>query len=419
MSQTTGLEFSFACGGWLQFYLYGVAKCFIDHDLHEDCKAVGCSAGALAATAMTIGGSFETVMDFCKSTLIPECRNNLAGPFKINSYVDRCLDAATDLSKYEQANGRLFVQTTSLPRFQSVRVSRFESALDMKTTLLASCAAFPLSPLVRRLDGGLYVDGGLSDFQPILSKRTITVNPLWFWKADIKPSRYVPAIWAALPPKDPSTIDWLFDLGYKDCLSWMAKNGYAHTCTHCEDGDIVTCSKRPERAPHPYDQNSKSSFQRVFGYGSQSSPLMRLLDSLWVFWLTVLWKPIALALVAIELLALGLLAAAKGVWKEALPILPLALFGACLVRPATGQYALLLGAALALKLLACGSSAGGGPRGGGGEGEWGRAAACLAGAADPTLYLRGVPGLGRRVRVLSHAALERHSLVYRVVVHIL
>ncbi len=29
------LSFSFACGGWLKYYLFGVGKALMDHDLHK------------------------------------------------------------------------------------------------------------------------------------------------------------------------------------------------------------------------------------------------------------------------------------------------------------------------------------------------------------------------------------------------
>lgn len=60
----------------------------------------------------------------------------------------------------------------------------------------------------------------------------MTISPLYASSADIRPSRYVPLSWIALAPKDPSAIDWLYDLGYRDALFWMAKEGVEHTCSH-------------------------------------------------------------------------------------------------------------------------------------------------------------------------------------------
>jgi hypothetical protein len=53
--------------------------------------------------------------------------------------------------------------------------------------------------------------------------------------------RYVPVWWAFLPPPNPSTIDWLYDLGYKDALTWMQARGLGYCCDHCTDSE-TTCN---------------------------------------------------------------------------------------------------------------------------------------------------------------------------------
>ena len=60
----------------------------------------------------------------------------------------------------------------------------------------------------------------------------MTISPFYASSASIRPSRYVPLSWIALAPRDPAAIDWLYDLGYRDALFWMAKRGIEHTCTH-------------------------------------------------------------------------------------------------------------------------------------------------------------------------------------------
>lgn len=62
--------------------------------------------------------------------------------------------------------------------------------------------------------------------------KTVTISPLYASTASIRPSRYVPLSWIALPPNDPGAIDWLYDLGYRDALFWMANEGIEHTCSH-------------------------------------------------------------------------------------------------------------------------------------------------------------------------------------------
>mmetsp|Transcript_27264 Transcript_27264/g.35760 ORF Transcript_27264/g.35760 Transcript_27264/m.35760 type:complete len:404 (+) Transcript_27264:174-1385(+) len=397
------LEFSFACGGWLQFYLFGVANCLIDHNLNDDCVAIGCSAGSLAATCMTIGADFDAILRKCKEELIPECRKDLKGPFKIAQYVGRCLDYAGDLSQFAKGNDRLFVQTTSIPDFKSVRVSKFHSKEDLRSSLVASCAAFPLAPPIRRTDGKFYIDGGFTDFQPVLSENTITVNPLYFWKADIKPSRYVPMHWAVLPPSNPSTIDWLFDLGYKDALEWMSKNGYS--CTHVKD-ENNSCSKRLNRTPHRYDTHQKRSFQRFLGYG----PTNTIMDFLLVFWLTILWKPFALVLIWTELFFLALINLSLAALKELIPTLPMIFLGSFILCPNMVEFSIMLVILFAVKILTCGSTD---------LSHWHKTFQYLQISCSPTLYLRSVPVFGSRVPVRAGRELEQCSLIYRVAMHIL
>lgn len=60
----------------------------------------------------------------------------------------------------------------------------------------------------------------------------MTISPLYASSADIRPSRYVPLSWIALAPRDPGAVDWLYDLGYRDALFWMAGEGIVHPCKH-------------------------------------------------------------------------------------------------------------------------------------------------------------------------------------------
>ncbi|KAJ0405052.1 hypothetical protein P43SY_001196 [Pythium insidiosum] len=66
-------SFSFACGGWLKMYLFGVAKALQEHDLDRDAEVIGCSAGALAAAAMALRLSpfYCTSADIKPSRYVP------------------------------------------------------------------------------------------------------------------------------------------------------------------------------------------------------------------------------------------------------------------------------------------------------------------------------------------------------------
>ena len=65
---------SFACGGWLQFYMFGVAKALqaSGHDYPTTVTYCGCSAGALAAVGLSLEGNFDAAVQFCKDKCVPE-----------------------------------------------------------------------------------------------------------------------------------------------------------------------------------------------------------------------------------------------------------------------------------------------------------------------------------------------------------
>ena len=48
---------SFSCGGWLQFYLFGVVRAMQVRGVDKNVRVAGCSAGALAAAGAALGVS--------------------------------------------------------------------------------------------------------------------------------------------------------------------------------------------------------------------------------------------------------------------------------------------------------------------------------------------------------------------------
>lgn len=60
-------NFSFAMGGWLMFYSFGVAKCLLDHGLHRvrpmRQSFIGSSAGSLAAAALALEADIDKVCE--------------------------------------------------------------------------------------------------------------------------------------------------------------------------------------------------------------------------------------------------------------------------------------------------------------------------------------------------------------------
>lgn len=176
---------SFACGGWLHFYLYGVARAIQVRGLDSpDVVYCGCSAGALAAAGLVLEGDFDAAVEFCKEECVPVAYGQISGLFKLAEFVGKCLDLYLTPKYKGLKNGTLQIAVTRLPSLQSPwvkgeRATSYKSAEDLKSWLLASSAAFPFAPLVNK-NGHWYIDGGLSDFQPVVDSDTLTVSPFYF-----------------------------------------------------------------------------------------------------------------------------------------------------------------------------------------------------------------------------------------------
>lgn len=238
----------FCCGGWLQFYLFGVAKALQDANLDKGVKYAGCSAGALAACGLVLEGDFDLAIKYCNEECLPLTYSRAHGLFCLAEYVTGCMEnhLIHKFTPEKVKGGVLQIAVTKLPFFTGERVVEHETQKDLMEALLASCAAFPLSSLTKR-KGAWYADGGFTDFQPIIDEDTITVSPFYFSDADIRPSRYVPLWWSFMPPSDPTTVEWLYNLGWEDCMKYIRSRG------------IPLSSKNPNlkrvyaKNDHPYD----------------------------------------------------------------------------------------------------------------------------------------------------------------------
>lgn len=221
--------------------------------------------------------------------------------------------------------GQLQIAVTRLlPYLLKERATEFQSKEDLLTTLVASAAAFPFAPLVYRR-GSWCVDGGLSDFQPIVDSHTVTVSPFYFSRADIKPSRYVPLWWALLPPNDPSTIDWIYNLGWEDGLSWLKEHGI----------NTSIATQHPVRDPHPFDVPGKVSLHRFLGYNldQYSKYVSYMGDAILFVLLLFVWKPFALLMVYLEVLVLLVFHFLKALFLELYDIAPMVLLILALLMP--------------------------------------------------------------------------------------
>lgn len=230
-----------------------------------------------------------------------KAHGHVSGLFKLGEYVSECIDSHLMPSYKPIEKGKLQIAITKLwPFLQSERIVEHASKEDLKLTLMASIAAFPAAPLVFR-KGEWFIDGGLSDFQPIVDENTITVSPFYFSDCDIKPSRYVPLWWCVIPPKSNDTIDWLYALGWDDCMAYIEKRGLKITNPSNKNPHVL----HPKDLSHPYDIPKRVSVHRFLGYNlGKSTPeyVSFTMDFILLILFLIILKPIALLLIYIELL---------------------------------------------------------------------------------------------------------------------
>ena len=212
---------SFSCGGWLQFYLFGVARAFQALGLDKNIKLAGCSAGALAAAGLAFEGDFDAAIEFCKTSCVPRAHSRVSGLFDLSQYVAECTDRLILPIFRKLPPGQLQIAITTFPYLETIRVIDHPSPEDLKDSLLCSAAAYPAASIHNHRRFGLCIDGGISDFQPVIDADTITVSPFYFSDCDIRPSRYVPPWWAFIPPANTDTVDWIYNLGWNDALEYV------------------------------------------------------------------------------------------------------------------------------------------------------------------------------------------------------
>ena len=310
---------SFSCGGWLQFYLFGVARAFQALGLDKNIKLAGCSGGALAAAGLAFEGDFDAAIEFCKESCVPRAHGKVSGLFNLSQYVAECTDKLIAPIFRVLPPGQLQVAITTFPYLETIRVMEHPTVGDLKDSLLCSAAAYPAASLHKHRRFGLCIDGGISDFQPIIDSDTITVSPFYFSDCDIRPSRYVPPWWAFIPPANTDTVDWIYNLGWNDALEYVNSRGIKwepgsgsprakEKWPHLDESYLLQKRRQEGReaeiGSHPYDTPRKITMHRFLGYNYSSlaaNVINFCLDLGLLLVFLIFLKPLALALIYVEL----------------------------------------------------------------------------------------------------------------------
>lgn len=140
---------SFACGGWLQFYMWGVARAFQARgaDNPDSITYLGCSAGAMTATGLTLDCDFDAALKYCKENCSIDVYKGINGLFKLKEYMSKCTEEFIIPRFKNVKEGLLQITTTKLSTFEAKRIIKFNNSNELKEALYASSAAFPMAPL--------------------------------------------------------------------------------------------------------------------------------------------------------------------------------------------------------------------------------------------------------------------------------
>lgn len=409
----SNLSFSFACGGWLKMYLFGVAKALQKFELEKNARLIGCSAGALTATGLALNCDFDAIRDHVLYRIAPQAHASLASYFRVRTYLRDTLARHCGTHLFETLNQsqRLTIVYTSLTSLKSRRATSFESAEHLTKTLLASCCAPPIAGLPFKLNGEWVMDGGMLDFQPVFDDKTVTVSPLYCVGADIKPSVYVPIWWALFPP-GVRDVEWLFDLGYEDGLKWIVKNGL--TGNH---KNIVIPNKSTK-----YAGGWNTTVGRVVGYRGLEN---HFLDALFIGLFVCLWRPMAFMCLYLELYLQAIVSGGKAVVFGAAAKLLITNFLMASLALALATLGLQHTMFFLLGVVVTGFFLGGMVQLVGGlqqagavaSADWQRCRSYMRSITSLSLFLHSMPLIGPKVQIKRHDFLLENSLVYRVAMH--
>ncbi|GBG28858.1 Patatin-like phospholipase domain-containing protein 2 [Hondaea fermentalgiana] len=238
--------FSFSASGWLMQWQLGVAYSLqrVGFDEWAKTRYVGASGGSAVSATMALGVDAKLISDFMVRCLADYHKNPARNMFKMREYAKECVRRCMDESTHTHEalrSGRLNVQISLLPAVRGVVVNQFDSADHYLKCIMASCTMSPFAGMPFQmecrdpnLNGAWVFDGGLTAIVPTLGDDTITVCPLYFMDADIKPSRFIPLHWGVFPPSMQDFIE-LFWLGAHDGMAWLHQHGHAKLASDPRD----------------------------------------------------------------------------------------------------------------------------------------------------------------------------------------
>uniref|UniRef100_A0A1I7U972 PNPLA domain-containing protein n=1 Tax=Caenorhabditis tropicalis TaxID=1561998 RepID=A0A1I7U972_9PELO len=176
------MNLSFSGCGFLCVYHAGVAAAIKEYapQLLQN-KILGASAGSIVAcgliTNVCISHATTTILK-----VVSQARSRTFGPlhpeFNLLGIVREELEHILPPNAYEMCTGRLVISLTRWSDHENVIIQDYESNADLIDAIMCSCF-IPLYCGITppKFRGVQYIDGGVSDNQPIYDEHTVTVSP--------------------------------------------------------------------------------------------------------------------------------------------------------------------------------------------------------------------------------------------------
>lgn len=176
------MNLSFSGCGFLCVYHAGVAAAIKEYapQLLQN-KILGASAGSIVAcgliTNVCISHATTTILK-----VVSQARSRTFGPlhpeFNLLGIVREELERILPPNAYEMCTGRLVISLTRWSDHENVVIQEYNSNSDLIDAIMCSCF-IPLYCGITppKFRGVQYIDGGVSDNQPIYDEHTVTVSP--------------------------------------------------------------------------------------------------------------------------------------------------------------------------------------------------------------------------------------------------
>eukprot|EP00668_Euglena_longa_P004169 GGOE01004887.1.p1 GENE.GGOE01004887.1~~GGOE01004887.1.p1 ORF type:complete len:258 (+),score=47.85 GGOE01004887.1:113-775(+) len=204
----TSLSFA-GCGG-MYTYCLGFA-CYMQENFDmSDVTVYATSGGTISALLLTSGLSIRDFQTSCNVPGIQECQQTwLGAAFNGFAIASRWLLNWLPDDAYQRAAGRLFLSVTRVPKWRNELLREFSSNEECVRAMKCSSFipwVFELAPACE-YRGAWYIDGGLSNNQPVKDADTFRVyfyrwrrcKPHWVW-----------------PFSDPAWTATIFEWGFQD-----------------------------------------------------------------------------------------------------------------------------------------------------------------------------------------------------------